>query len=64
MKSAKNKDVVYKSFEQFRAELFPEFVNAEKIKLIKNDTEKLGACLADKAIEKILQDKSITRRST
>jgi hypothetical protein len=60
MKCTKNKNVVYKSFEQFRADLFPDFVNAEEIKLIKNDTEKLGACLADKAIEKILQDKSIS----
>ena len=64
MRSEKNKNIVYKSFEQFRAEVFPEFVKTEKIKLIKNDSEKLGACLADKAIEKILRNKSITKRST
>jgi len=57
--TSKNKQTVYKSFEQLRSELFPKLVDREIIEQKKQNIEEFGSCLANKAIDQML---ATTRR--
>ena len=50
----KNKQTVYKSFEQLRSELFPKLVDREIAEQTKQNSEQFGTCLANKAIDQML----------
>ncbi len=52
--TSKNKQTVYKSFEQLRSELFPKLVDREITEKRKQNAEQFGNCLANKAINQIL----------
>ena len=50
----KREQNIYRSFEQLRSELFPKLVSREITNRTKQNTEKFGSCLANKAIDQIL----------
>ncbi len=54
----KKEQIVYKSFEQLRSELFPKLVDGEITSQSKQHAEQFGACLADKAINQMLASTS------
>lgn len=45
----------FKSFEQFKAELFPKLNEQERIQAELSDSKQLGKALADKAIDQLLR---------
>jgi len=49
----KKDKTVYRSFEQLRAELFPELVERERMNELNKDPDKFGAYLADKSFNAI-----------
>lgn len=50
----KEMDKVFKSFEQFKAEMFPNLAEQEQLREDDKGTSWLGSHLADKAIDKML----------
>ena len=46
---------IYKSFEQWRAELFPDLVMEERKRLENKDTKKLGLTLANESFDRLLK---------
>lgn len=59
----KNENFIYKSFEQLKAELFPRLVGEEERQSSKWSSSQLGACLADEAIETLLEEQRSDRKS-
>ncbi len=49
----------YKSFEQLKAEFFPQLVEKERNKQKENDIEKLAICLADKSFNEVIGERRI-----
>lgn len=58
--AAKEHPKTYRSFEQFKAELFPRLTELDRRRSSKWTPNQLGACMADEAIEELLR----TRRRT
>jgi hypothetical protein len=52
----------YKSFEQLKAEFFPQFVEKERNKQKENDIEKLAICLANKSFNDVLNKKNTSSK--
>lgn len=48
------KENAYKSFEQFKAELFPSLTKREKEKKNRSDLHSFGVNMANKALDEIL----------
>lgn len=46
---------VFRSFEQFKAELFPCLTENERRRSEKLDYKQIGACMADKAVDALLK---------
>ena len=58
MKKQNSKDV-FKSFEQLKADIFPQLTLEEHNKSSSTNSSEVGACLANEAIESLLsQQKS------
>lgn len=53
-KSTKDKNPVYKSFEQFKAELFPASNHKSNSASSQEDINSLAVCLAETSFNKIL----------
>lgn len=61
MKNRSENNRVYKSFEQFKAELFPQLTSEEMRVSSKLTSKQVGACLADEAIDALLRDRARAR---
>ena len=61
MKKRQKPQEVFSSLDDLKNQLFPNFVKRERSKRIAEDTESLGASLAEKAIEAALQSNGRTR---
>lgn len=48
---------VFKSFEQFKSELFPHLTNEERNRSSKWGSKQVGACMADNAIDALLRER-------
>lgn len=49
-----NKADIFKSFEQLKADVFPNLVSQERSKSSNLSPSQIGTCLADEAIEELL----------
>ena len=61
MKKRQELQEVFSSLDDLKNRLFPNFVKRERSKRIAEDTESLGASLAEKAIEEALQSNGRTK---
>ena len=48
---------VFRSFEQFKADLFPRLTDQDRKRSSKWSSNQIGACMADDAIEALLREK-------
>lgn len=60
-----NQDISYKSFEQWRVELFPDLVREEQKNIESIDTKKLGVSLANESFDNLIKvNSSLTKKSS
>lgn len=55
--TAKERSKTFRSYEQLKAELFPNLTEEDRRRSAKSTPQKMGSSLADEAIETLLRDR-------
>lgn len=54
---AKKPTALFRSFEQFKADMFPRLTEQDRKRSSKWSSKQIGACMADDAIEALLRER-------